>query len=141
MHHRYLFQLLHERIVGLAPDGDEILDKKELGLYSSRANAMAAQQSYAALTGFRDYPDGFSIKRRRICLKDGVQLLPGMPIYHLTHARDAGDYDVITDMGFFASTEAAELAAKGTEDAGACLIGELLLDAGNPYWSEGFCCD
>jgi hypothetical protein len=51
-----VYQLEHEYE---RPGGED--EVKDLGLYSTRENAIAAIERYKILPGFIDYPDGFRI--------------------------------------------------------------------------------
>lgn len=147
MKFRYVYQLIHTKIVSLQ---DDIVDQKELGLYSSKAYAYKAQERYIVLLGFCDLQDGFCILKRRVNIDANIdQLSPGMPIYSLKNEYALDGCDLVTDFGYFTNLEQAnsiitQLATKKYRTkkylgvTANYTIGEFILDADNPYWSEGF---
>lgn len=150
MQYRYIFQLIHIKIIDSFEKGDIIVDKKELGVYSCKKYALAAQDRFKVLEGFRDFPDNFTILKRRIILHDcNVQLSSGMSIFLLKNEFSEGDYDVTTDFGFFTNMNSIDKEISTllrhkhkTKEylniASNYYIGEFKLDIDNPYWAEGF---
>lgn len=149
MKFRYAYLLVHTKVV-VIDNEDDVVDKKELGLYSCKANAYRAQERYKVLQGFRDSQDGFSILKRRVNLDANMdQLSSGMPVYLLKNEYALEDYDLITDFGYYTSLEQAEsMISQLTTNkyrtkkylgvTANYTIGELIMDADNPYWSDGF---
>ncbi len=146
----YVFKLNHSRIVGIDSDNDELRDSKVLGLYSSRSEAYSAQERFRLLNGFRDFPNDFSIEKRRVNLDSSVaKLTSGMKIYLLTNEFSQEEYDWVTDLGLFTSFEEVNETIsrscsrvyrkkKYLNDRDNYIIGVLNLDRDNIFWDEGF---
>ena len=66
---KYLYKLEHSHIVD-NDYGDPIFDRKVIGYYSSYQKALETEKRYKLITGFKEYPKGFSIEKIKIDYDD-----------------------------------------------------------------------
>ena len=66
----YVYQLLHKHKVEQDTDGSWICDTKEIGVYSTYKKAMETIERYKHITGFKDYPNDFIIKKVKLDFDD-----------------------------------------------------------------------
>lgn len=107
----YLIQ--HKRVVEIDVEtGEKIHSTCLLGFFSSREKCEELISLYTQLEGFRDYPDDFIIEEVEADIDD-FNDEPGefgSYVYYLSHEWYDGEYDHITDFGYYSTGERAEKA-------------------------------
>ncbi len=146
MPHAYFFLVEHAHPVGPGlVSGEMLCDTKAIGLFASRQDAQAAIARVKDAPGFRDFVDGFSIRRVRVTLAQGTskQDVRAVSYAYHEHYDDAEDCNVYTTGTLYADPADAEreLADMRNEprlaahpdgfDIGGYVVGQVM-------WTEGF---
>ena len=107
-----VYFLSHYHIVEYDQNNEEVGDTKHLGFFSSKELCLDAIEFYKTLEGFRDYPDGFVIDRKRVDVNDfnNVSSHYTDKVYQLTHEWYDGEYDYISELGCYSTYEKAKIA-------------------------------
>ena len=63
---KYVYELLHRHKVEQDEDGSWICDTKIIGIYSTKKKAKETRERYKHITGFKDYPNDFEIKKIKL---------------------------------------------------------------------------
>ncbi len=125
--------------------GDGLPRVKRIGLFATRTAAKAAVARVCDAPGFRDHPEGFTIRCRQVQLPEGTVKSDLREVYYPWHEfyDPENDCDVVTEGPFFAREEDARSALdtmrrecgltayKTGFDVGSCIIGQAC-------WAEGF---
>lgn len=146
MAHAYFFLAEHAHPVGPGlVSGEMLCDRKTIGLFASRRDAQAAIALVKDAPGFREHADGFSIRRVRVMLAQGMARQDVRTVsyaYH-EHYDDAEDCDVYTTGALYADAADAErelaemrhdprlTAHPDGFDVGGYIVGQVM-------WAEGF---
>lgn len=140
----YLFQ--HKRLIEIEPQtGEKVYDTKILGFCSTEEKCKELIPFYLQLEGFRDYPDDFFIEEVKADI-DGFNDAPGefgKYVYYLSHEYYDGEYDNITDIGYYLTQQKAEETIRNYKSEPEFLlypdgfeIGRYEID--QTYWKYGF---
>ena len=128
-----VYELLHKRFIKIDLDTDEdVCNTKRLGFFSSREKCYEAIKFYLTQPGFKDYPDEFVIKFIEADVDDynDVPGCFGATVFYLSHEWYDGEYDYVTDLGYYSSRKNAEEAKT-----------RYLCEEYYKEHSEGFCID
>ena len=107
-----VYKLEHCILLEYDVDGTEVRDTKTLGFFTSKSVCLDAKEFYLTLDGFKDFPDGFTIKRIRVDVNDYNNVSnhhDNQKVYQLSHEWYDGEYDYITELGCYSSYEKALL--------------------------------
>lgn len=146
MTYKYLYRLIHKRIVCYDAYNEPIVERKDLGIFTKEQYAKEAISNLLNKPGFLSYPNDFSIKRTRVYTKNKI-LSSVTPIYEIEHEYyyAADDCDIVTRCGIFDNISDAELYIENlrnktefSEHKDGFSIGEFIIDEIVPTWAQGF---
>lgn len=139
------YMLVHKRIVESHADGENIYSTMLLGFFSSKIKSKEAIQFYLNLPGYKDYPNDFKIKAVYADVDDFSSVVGNFneSVFHLSHEYSDGEYDYISDLGFYSSNEKAVAAMVRYKTKGCYIkypqgfsIDEYRIN--DMEWTEGF---
>ena len=143
---RFAYKFVHKHTVEIEPaTGESIHSTCLLGFFSSEIKCKEAIPYYLKQPGFKDYPDDFVIEEVEADIDDfndnGGEF--ESIVFYLSHEYYDGEYDYVTDLGYYSSRQLAEKALiKYQADSdlakhpdGFC-INECKID--KREWLEGF---
>ena len=142
-----VYILMHKHIIEIDKiTGEEISDDKLLGFFSPKEKCKEVIKYYLKQPGFKDYPNSFFYEIVDANIDDYNDIVGEFDkyVYYLSHEWYDGEYDYVTDMGFYTTRKKANTAEKKyrlepeyiEHQDGFCVdeykINEL-------HWKEGFC--
>lgn len=144
-----VYELNHKRLVAVIKETDEkVNNTKLLGFFSSKKRCEEAILYYLKQPGFKDFPDDFVISQVKADLND-FNDIPGEfnnVIYYLSHEWYDGEYDIISDLGYYSTYKKAEIAESQyrlepdiKDHPDGFVIDAYEID--KMEWTEGFVCD
>lgn len=107
--------LKHKHIIEIDKiTGEEICDTKFLGFFSPKKKCKEVIKYYLKQPGFRDYPDGFFYEIVDANIDDYNDIVCEFDkyVYYLTHEWYDGEYDYVTDLGFYSTRKKADMSEK-----------------------------
>ena len=110
---KYVYELNHQRLVEVIEEtGEKVNNTKLLGFYSSKEKCEEVILYYLKQPGFKDFPDDFVITQVEADLNDFNDISGEFNdvVYYLTHEWYDGEYDIISDLGYYSTHEKAEIA-------------------------------
>jgi len=141
-----VYELKHRYVLSVADDGEEVHETKQLGFFTSDEKIDEAIAQYITQSGFQKHPDDFEIYIVEADVDD-YNDTPGNfdgKVYYLAHEWYDGEYDYVTDIGYYSTQEKAEAALRLymedeelREHPDGFSIDEYDLD--KMHWTEGFC--
>lgn len=130
---RYIYKLTHRKLVETGVETSEkIYDTKLLGFFSSRKKCKEIIPLYLEQPGFKDYPDDFCIEKIEADV-DEYNEIPGEfgdYVFFVSHEWYDGEYDYISNLGYYSTLGKAEEAKEMYKRA------PELID-----YPDGFCID
>lgn len=143
---KLVYKLTHERLVEIDPKtGERITNTKLLGFFSSEDKCHEAVDYYLTQMGFKDYPDDFIIEIVEADIDDYNQASGqfGNYVYFLSHEYFDGEYDYISDLGYYSTRQKAKKAMERNlkepdflnHKDGFCIDKYLINEK---EWQEGF---
>ena len=147
----YVFYVFHQYLVEYDTDGNPVNENKEIGVYTKRELANNAVNRFIVLPGFKDYPNGFHVCKRRCYYSNTNRRLSCCSIvsvfspYHEYYIPQE-NCDVVTRGAFYEEKEAAEKIVDEWKN-GTVLkkypdgfsVVEYKLNEDIRFWNEGFC--
>lgn len=106
------YMLVHKRLIESDPDGENAYSTILLGFFSSELKVKDAIGFYLNKAGFKDFPDDFKIKTVYADVDDFNSAAGDFAdsVFYLAHEYSDGEYDRVSDLGFYSSSENAEKA-------------------------------
>lgn len=142
---RKVFELSHSYIVEELED-ETVHNTKLLGFFSSEENCIKAISYYIQQPGFKKFPDDFEIFEIEADIDD-YNNIPGEfgnTVYYLSHEWYDGEYDHVTDVGYYSTQQKADAAEKlfrlekeYVDHPEGFVIDAYTID--QMEWKEGFC--
>lgn len=143
---KVIYELLHERVVQMVDD-EKICDTKRLGFFSTEERCKKAINYYVKKPGFNKYPDGFVMNKIEADIDDYNEILGEFDdkVYYLSHEWYDGEYDYVTNIGYYSTQCKAENAKtlmqfdeEFIEHQEGFVVDEYTIN--EMEWREGFCC-
>ena len=110
---KFVYELKHKRLVETIEEtGEEVRNTKLLGFFSTREKCNEVILHYLEQPGFKDFPDDFVISEVEADLND-FNDVPGEfnnVVYYLTHEWYDGEYDIVSYLGYYSTSEKAQVA-------------------------------
>ena len=142
---RNVYELCHRRM--LEDLGEEkVHETKLLGFFSSEEKCQDAMSYYIEQPGFQQHPDAFEIFEIEADVDENNNIPGefGNKVFYLSHEWYDGEYDYVTDVGYYSTQEKAEAALRSIqvdeefiEHQDGFVIDEYIID--EMQWKEGFC--
>ena len=143
---KVIYELVHERILQIVNE-EKICDIKRLGFFSTEEICNKAINYYVKQPGFNQYPDGFVMNKIKADI-DAYNEIPGEfedKVYYLSHEWYDGEYDYVTNIGYYSTQCKAEsaktlmqFAEEFIEHQEGFIVDEYRID--EMEWKEGFYC-
>lgn len=141
-----VFLLLHKHVLEYDLEtGEAICDTKLLGGFSSKEKCEDVIPYYLKQPGFKDWPDEFEIEEVYADMDEFSDVVGEFTdtVFYLSHEWYDGEYDYITQLGFYSSFQKAKNAESAfkkdscfAEHPDGFEIGEIIID--KTGWTEGF---
>ena len=110
-----VYMLKHKLLVEIDEEtGEEVCDTSLLGFFSSEDNCENAIASYLEMPGFCEYPDRFFIEEVDADIDYYNDIVGEFEkyVYYLSHEWYDGEYDYVTNVGFYSTRKKANNAMK-----------------------------
>ena len=106
------YMLVHKRLIETDMNNENVYSTILLGFFSTESKAKEAIQYYLDKPGFKDYPKAFKIKTVHADVDDFNDTVGDFTdsVFYLSHEYSDGEYDCISDLGFYSSNEKASAA-------------------------------
>jgi len=130
---RFAYKLEHKRIAEVDNEtGEKIPCTKLLGFFPSEEKCKEIIPLYLNQPGFKDFPDDFVIEKIEADVDDYNKTAGEFDtsVFYLSHEYYDGEYDHISNLGYYSTQKLAEQAKKRYE-----LEPELIA------YPDGFCID
>lgn len=110
---KFVYKLEHKRLVEVEDKTREkIHDTKSLGFFKSEEECNEIISLYLDQPGFKDYPDSFFVEKIEADINDFNDISGefGSSFFQLWHEWYDGEYDHISNLGYYSTKELAEKA-------------------------------
>ena len=143
---RIVYRLDHKRVVeSISETGEKVHDTKLLGFFSSEKKCKEAIRFYSGQPGFKDYLNDFVIEEIEADIDDFNDAVGEFDkdVFYLAHEYYDGEYDYVTDLGYYSTRQMAEkglLQYKDTQEFAAYTEGFSIdkYEIDITHWTDGF---